>query len=69
MKNNFDVAKPLVTDKIMKDVFLASWKKLQLALGQNLDQMMGNIHMMYEDRENNELIFFKTQKTLFISSA
>ena len=49
-------------DKIIKDVFLSSWKKLQLALGKNLDQMMGNIQMMYEDRENNELIFFKTQK-------
>ena len=62
VKNNFDAAKPLVTDKIVKDVFLSSWKKLQLVLGQNLDQMMGNIHMMYEDRENNELIFLKTQK-------
>ena len=28
VKNYFDVAKPLVTDKIMKDVFLASWKNL-----------------------------------------
>ena len=62
MKNNFDVTKPLVMDKIVKDVFLCSWKKLQLAPGKNLDQMIGNIHMMYEDRENDEIIFFKTQK-------
>ena len=27
VKNNFDVAKPLVMDKIIKDVFLSSWKK------------------------------------------
>ena len=62
VKNNFDAAKPLVMDKIIKDVFLSSWKKLQVALGQNLDQIMGNIHIMYEDRENNKLIFLKTQK-------
>ena len=62
VKNNFDVAKSLVMDKIIKDVFLCSWKKLQLALGKNLDQMMGNIHTMYEDGENNEIIFYKTQK-------
>ena len=62
VKNNFDVAKPLVMDKIIKDVFLCSWKKIQLALGKNLNQMMGNIHTMYEDRENDEIIFFKTRR-------
>ena len=44
VKNNFDAAKPLVTDKIIKDVFLSGCKKLQLALGQNLDQMWEYSH-------------------------
>ena len=30
MKNNFDLAKPLVMDKIIKDLFLCSWKKTSI---------------------------------------
>ena len=56
------MATDLVTDTVVKNMFLANWKQLELGLMQNLDQLIYNIHTLYEDLESQDLLFIKVSK-------
>ena len=47
-------------------MFLANWRELELGMIQNLDQLMDNIHTLYEDLDTEELLFIKVSKLILL---
>ena len=52
----------MVTDTVVKNMFLANWREFKFGMIQNLDQLMDNIHTLYEDLDTEELLFIKVSK-------
>ena len=46
VEDHLCMARKMVTDTVVKNMFLAKWKELELGIIQNLDQLLDNINTL-----------------------